>query len=416
MRAASRISALLADIAGRPAFEEPSHTTVQNFVLRIGLYIVQRTDLKYNDWILIADHTIGAGTTKCFIVLGIRHSDYLRLERPLQHRDLQTLALIPVEQSTGAIVHEQLSELVSRCGVPLAIVSDHGSDLKKGVEMLQHEHPSLIALYDIVHLVSRLIEKSLTSDDCWSEYRKACCACASRVRQSKLSHLKPPRPKTKARYMNVAPEIRWGTRALALLDRVRQGNLTTRQQQRLPRDLIEEKLGWLDEYRSAIGAWQELVAVGGCVNALVRRHGYGVDTMTALRTQVAEPTHPDAKQLLVGIHAAIEPMCEAASRHTSLPGSSEVLESLIGKGKRLLGTSNNSNSLTRQVLAIATATATITSSLVREALATCRIKHLKQWTQDNLADAVHKLRREDLQLSPEEQNLRNLTTTATPTF
>lgn len=416
MRAASRVCALLADIAGRPAFEEPSHTTVQNFILRIGLYLLQRNDLKHDDWILIADHTIGAGTTKCFIVLGIRHSDYLRLERPLQHRDMQTLALIPVEQSTGAVVQKQLNEIVSRYGVPFAMVSDHGSDLKKGLEMLQQKYPSVIALYDIVHLVSRLIEKLLTSDDSWSEYRKACCECANHVRQSKLSHLKPPRPKTKARYMNVDPEIRWGTRALAVLDRVRQGTLTTRQQERLPRHLVEEKLGWLDEYRGVIAAWQELVSVGQCVSSVIRRHGYGVDTMTALRTTVDEPLHRDSKQLLAGIQAVIEPMCKAASNYTSLPGSSEVLESLIGKGKRLLGTSINSNSLTRQVLAIATATATITSSLVREALSTCRIKHLKQWTQDNIVDAVHRLRREDLQCTPSEQNLRNLAAPATPTF
>ena len=180
--------------------------------------------------------------------------------------------------------------------------------------------------------------------------------------------------------------------------------------------VIHDSDTWLDEYRGAIDAWQELVSVGQCANAVVRRHGYGVDTTIALQTKVGEPTHPDAKQLLVGIHAAINPMCEAASSNTRLPGSSEVLESLIGKGKRLLGTSNNGNSLTRQVLAIATATATITSSLVREALSTCRIKHVKQWKKDNCADAVHLLRREDLQREPKAQNLRKPTAPATPTF
>lgn len=80
------------------------------------------------------------------------------------------------------------------------------------------------------------------------------------------------------------------------------------------------------------------------VNALVRRHGYGVNTVTFLRTQVGESTHQDPNQLLVGIHATVEPMCESANKHSSLPGSSEELELLIGKGKRLHGTFQISNS------------------------------------------------------------------------
>ena len=251
-------------------------------LLRIGLYCLQRSGRDRQDWILLIDHTIGAGKTKCLLVLGIPLADYHQLGRPLEHHDLEMLALIPVEQSNGAIVHRQLTEVVSRCGVPRAVVSDHGSDLKKGISLLQQEHPEVIGLYDIVHLASRLIEKLLTPDGRWGDYRQACCACAHQVRQSQLAHLKPPRPKTQARYMNVAPEIRWGVRALRILDHVRSGNLTDRQ--RLPLELVEQKLGWLDEYRDGLSVWLELTQIGQRANQVVRQHGYGVGTLTALRS------------------------------------------------------------------------------------------------------------------------------------
>ena len=341
MRAASRIVGLVVEITGQPCFEVPAHTTVQNFMLRIGLYRLKYENRHRNDWILFADHTIGSGTTKCFIVLGIALSDYARLDQPLEHRDLDVLSLIPVEQSNGANVHDQLTDVVNRYGVPLAVVSDHGSDLKKGVELLQGKHPEMLALYDIVHLVSRLIEKRLNADDRWSEYRKTCCDCANRVRQSRLAHLKPPRPKTKARYMNLDPEIRWGARALGVVDRVRKGNLKARQQERLPRELVEEKLGWLDAYRKPVAVWLELTTIGQRTSGVIRKHGYGVDTMKALRSELAAPTHPESQGLVDEILEQVEPMCTAASVHGRLPGSSEVLESLIGKGKRLLGTSSN---------------------------------------------------------------------------
>jgi len=124
----------------------------------------------------------------------------------------------------------------------------------------------------------------------------------------------------------------------------------------------------------------------------------------------------ESQQLVERIVEQVEPMCEASSGYAKLPGSSEVLESLIGKGKRLLGSSNNSNSLTRQVLAMVTSTAEITPELVRTALSTCGIKHLSEWCRDYLRPGVHRDRREDLQPTEEDKNLRNPHLTATPAF
>lgn len=70
--------------------------------------------------------------------------------RCVQHRvcviDSLTLALFPVEQSNGVIVHQQLESLCDRYGVPASVLSDHGSDLKKGIELLQNDHPEILAL------------------------------------------------------------------------------------------------------------------------------------------------------------------------------------------------------------------------------------------------------------------------------
>ncbi len=282
MRAASRVCHLLDEILQRLPFEQPCHTTVQNFVLRIGLYLIEHRDVMRDDWVWIIDHTIGAGTTKCMVVLGIELSKYQQLGHALEHRDMETLALFPVEQSNGKIVHQQLKTLSDRHGVPASVLSDHGSDLKKGIELLQEEHPEVLALYDIVHLVSCQIEKLLQRDEQWDKYRKACCTCANAVRQTMLAHLKPPRPKTKARYMNIDHEVRWGLRALFVLDRVRAGNLTDRQKQRLPLDKVEEKFGWLDGYRVALGNWTELSSLGQRASGVIRRHGYSAGTIEIL--------------------------------------------------------------------------------------------------------------------------------------
>ncbi len=415
MRGASRVVGVLHEISGAGPYLEPAHTTVQNFILRIGLYLLQQAQKWANDWIWIVDHTIAIGTLKCFVVLGIRQSDYLQLNRPLAHHDLEPLALIPVEQSNGAIVHGQFQELTAACGVPRAILSDRGSDLKKGVELLHQEHSEVVALDDIVHLASRLIEKILKEDDRWEAYRKASCQCANAVRQSKLAHLKPPRPKTKARYMNIDREARWGVRALHVLDRVRGGNLNERQQERLPLPMVEQRFGWLDDYREEIELWQELSSIGQRSCRVIRGHGYGRETIEVLQLELGTAKHSRSRDLSDKIIAQVEPLCEAATIYGKLPGSSEVIESLIGKGKRLLGFSSG-NSLTRQVLAMATSTAELTPKLVRAALSSCRMKHLIRWSKDNLTPSIQQRRREDLTPSPEEQNLRKPKAVPNPSF
>lgn len=397
MRAASRVSGLICEFNGGHRLDALSHTTVQNYLLRVGLDQIEHATEKSANRVWIMDHMIAAGSLKCFVILGIDIDVFAGLDRPLQHHDVDVLSLIPTEVSNGSVVNEQLTELAERRGVPVAILSDRGSDLKKGVELFQQAHPETIALYDVVHCVSRLIWKRLGKDDRFSEYRKAGCACANKLRQISLAHLKPPRPKTKARYMNLEPEIRWGRRALWLLDRVRAGNLTDRQIKRLDRKLVEEHLGWLDAYRQDLTVWSELSVLSQQCCSVVRRHGYSSATTPALTETLGTGRSLVAKEFIVELIEMVEQQCQqCVGEDVRLPGSSEVIESLIGKGKRLLGTSQNNNSLTGQILSIAASTVDFGIETLRESLKRVRIKHLRSWVNEHITTGIHVVRREDL--------------------
>ena len=150
-RAASRIGNIADQCDGGMGLDAPCQTTIQNHLLRIGLYSIQRTDLKRDDWIWLFDHTINAGTMKCLIVVAISHEEFQRLSGPLTHQDLTVIGIVPVETSTGEVVCGQLEQLATQFGTPIATLSDRGSDLKKGVELFQKQHPSVCSYYDIVH-------------------------------------------------------------------------------------------------------------------------------------------------------------------------------------------------------------------------------------------------------------------------
>lgn len=417
MRAAARISGIVNQLAGGPRFDYPSRMTVQNFILRIGLYLLQSVS-PHHDWIWIVDHTFSVGTFKVMIVLGIRHSEFIGLDRPLVYRDLTVIAILAVETSNGEVVKEQFDKLAEKNGVPVAILSDAGSDLYKGTRLFQAEHPQVVPLYDIKHLVSRTVEKIMAPQEQWESFRSACTTCANTVRQSTLAHLKPPRPKTKARYMNIDREIQWAARMLWVLDRVRSGHLTDVQKKRLPQELVEEKFSWLDQYRDSIKQWEELSHTSRAVLREVRRHGYGARTMEAI-THLNTPTVSDASCTLIAqVTERIKPMCESGQQFDRLPSSSEILESMMGRAKRLLsGTAEGTtNSLTGQILSLVTCTHAITPTLVRAALSMVSIKCVSKWFSDNFGRSVNSQRSQDLTPTPADQNLRKPKPAAIPNF
>lgn len=415
LRAACSVCGISGQMFSSMGDAELSHTTAQNMVLRIGLYELTRSKERADDWIWLVDHTINGGTTKCLIVLGIRRSQYAMLNRPLEHRDMQMLALTPVEQSNGAIVRDQLDGLTKQLGVPLAVLSDRGSDLKKGVQLLQESYPQVVALYDIVHVVSRMIEKVFTADERWAPYRQACCRCANATRQSNLAHLKPPKPKTKARYMHIDQEVRWGARSLSMLEAARRGELSPEQQQSLPLDELEKQLGWLDDYREALSLWEPISHVGETTCRVVRECGYGETLPVRIRSALGNPENRMVACLVEEVVSFCDESSKAVGSHGRLPGSTEVLESLIGKGKRLAGF-QATGSFTRQVLAMAAAVVTPTADFVRNAFLQCRIKHVINWCKTNLPESIHAHRRRDLTPTEAEQNLRKDRQSPTPNF
>lgn len=417
MRAASRISGLICEYTGGHRFDGLSHTTVQNYLLRAGLDQIENATETSDNRFWIMDHMIAAGSLKCFVILGIDADVYAGLDRPLQHQDVDVLALIPTEVSNGAIVNEQLTELALRRGVPKAIVRDSGSDLKKGVDLFQETFPQTVSLDDIVHLVCRLLWKLINKSDRFSTYRQACCACANKVRQISLAHLKPPRPKTKARYMNLDPEIRWGRRALWLLDRVKAGNLNERQRQRLDSQAVVEQLGWLEAYRADLEQWSELSTLGQECCRVVRRCGYSSVTPGVLKGSLGPGKSAVGEVFIAELVTVVDQQCSLCPADGSRwLGSSEVIESLIGKGKRLLGTSQNNNSLTGQILAIAASTVDLSITALRVSLSRCRIKNLRSWIKDHIATGIHVARREDLQDPDDGTKVAQCQIAAIPTF
>lgn len=79
--------------------------------------------------------SIQFGQEKIFVVLGIQENSFLKLKRPLQYTDLETLIIKPAKTWNGKLVMCEIKKLQKDIGLIKYAVGDYGSDLKKGLRL-----------------------------------------------------------------------------------------------------------------------------------------------------------------------------------------------------------------------------------------------------------------------------------------
>lgn len=389
LRAASAVMRLLRRLL--PALERtPTYNAGQMWLLRVGLFELLRPKEAADDWVWITDHTIQVGVQKCLLVVAVRLSTWEAERRPLELHDLRFIALEPVEKSDGAIVHQQLTEMMKTTGiVPRSIVSDEGTDLKGGVEAFCAEHESTVRTLDIAHQTANLVKHELERDDRWAEFNRQAGSAKQRLAQTPLAHLLPATPRPKARYMNLDELVKWGQRALHYLD-----DPIPVAGQAVDHAALQAKLGWLADHRSALEEWRQVMAVVGAARNYVRKEGYHRGAARELRPLVAVPAQtPMSRRVAARLLRFVRAQSAAAREGERLIGSSECIESLIGKGKRLEGQQSKSG-FTKMVLAMAAAVARPTADGISQALGQVKTRDVMMWCKEHLGVSIQSRRRQ----------------------
>jgi hypothetical protein len=370
----------------------PAANTGQWWLLRLGLFELTRPKQVADDWCWILDHTIQIGQVKCLLIVGIRLSDFQKLDRPLEHRDLQVMALEPVEKSDGAVVCRQLRATCKKTGiVPRLLLSDEGTDLLSGYREFSPLHPETAICRDIAHLAAKFLKHELERDARWGKFTSATGSAKQRLAQTALAHLLPPTPRSKARYMNLNELVTWGDRSLRYLDDPRPvAGLA------LDRATLDAKLGWLRDYRAALVEWNAAMQVIGAACHYVRSRGYHAQAADELRSALAEHrTTPLSDRLAARLIEAVTEQSAGARAGERFVGSSECLESLIGRGKRLEG-QQSSSGFTKMILGLAAAVVEPTQEYLKQALTQVKTIDVLTWCRDRLGVSVQAQRRQAL--------------------
>jgi len=357
----------------------PVANTGRWWLLRLGLHELTRPKEWADDWVWIADHTIQLGPWKCLIILGIRLSAWNANRGPLKHEDMTLLNLTPMERSSGEAVERQLRLTLEQTGRPREILTDGGADLKSGIERFSKDQHGVVHARDIKHKAATLLKKHLEADPRWAAFGTQAQQTKRKITQTELACLNPPALKSKARYMNLDPLVAWGQAALDYLDQPHSvAGLE------LNASALTEKLGWLQEYRAVLEEWSELMQVVSSTNDYVRRQGFHADAAPELRG-VLHPlaNRPLGQTMCAELLAFVDEQSAQAKPQERLIGSSEVIESVIGKYKQLQG-HHSQGGMTAMILSVGAIVADRTLATIRQAFAAIKTNAVQEWTRNHL--------------------------------
>lgn len=370
---------------GRLHIRTPSFTTVRWWLLRLGCYALRCPLPKDRVWVWLIDHTLQIGAHKLFVIVGCPLADVPFGTRDLCLADLRLIALVPMEQATYAMVDAELEKATARTGVPRLIVSDHGTELKKGAANFQKRHAGTAQVHDIAHYGANVLEKRWTRDPRWQQMLSRLYQANQKMRQSVEAYLLAPRLRDKARFLNVGPLLRFLGRVLRLLRR------------RLPQR-TQEKYGWLLDYRESLEGWLEEYRVVQATLERVRRHGVNTETLPEIEKAWGKLSGRSGTAMVAGyMRAYARRYGKQAAPGETLVGSSEVLESSFGKLKRLEGDASRGG-FTGMVLALGAILGNVGEAEIREALKAVPKKVVIAWIGRSLGPTTTMLRRRLLAL------------------
>jgi hypothetical protein len=243
-------------------------------------------------------------------------------QRCLALDDLRLIALVPMTQSNQYLIDAELEQAAQRTGPPRQIVSDQAGDLIKGIAHFQERHGHTAAVGDIAHYGANVLENRWQRDPRWVEMLQGFAQTNQQLRQTADAFLLAPTLRTKARFMNVGPLLRFARRLLALLQRP---NPNTRAQQRY---------GWLLDYQEDLAGWLEQYDVVHKTIQRVRLHGLQAGTAAELEQDWGVLSARTGTQMVRGhLRAYVSKNLGQAQPGETLAASSEVLESAFGKLK-----------------------------------------------------------------------------------
>ena len=386
-RASSKVlSALLLVGAGLISWV-PHFTTSIGWALRLGFHCLQQAQRPLDaQWVCIADFTIQIGCKKALIVLRVP-SSALSMGKALTLKQVEVIGLSLGETWNGERVNTVLLAFFERCGWPSHMVSDCGSDIKKGIVDTLLEAPNRASwISDVSHFVANALKHYYAKLSLFQHFQSLCTRMRHRLQQTRFAFLLPPKARAKGRFLSVSRQVEWGLHTLAYLE--------MKEREHSPEaTALALALRGLKPFKMFLTTFVRNTTCVNEVMKIVKTQGLSTASMQACQERLrALPTRSPIRKEVSAYLQHYLPVVELSG--SPLLGSSDVIESLIGKAKQRLE-ANGCSELNKSILLIPCMCGELTQDLVAEALSTVRVQDVTTWVSENVGETMQSKRRRE---------------------
>jgi len=336
----------------------------------------------------MSDHSNQIGTEKILVILGIRVCDLPPRGQTLARNKLKVLAVVPGQQWKQDDVRREYEQLATRIGPPRFLITDGATELYESADVLQKEGKTPVVLRDFKHFAANTFEKLIGKSDRFTRYLSQCGRTRSQVQQTELGHFAPPSPKSKARFMNLGPLLRWGQMVSHHLSDCR-----SKSRRGITAERMNEKLGWVRGYREDLACWNRCQTIMQLSLKFINTTGLHSGSADQLRqlldrqfrawSEVCETSRTMAATLVEFVREQASHLEEGEQAWLS----TENLESCFGAFKCLEG-QHSKGGFTSLIAALPMLLSEVTPALVRESLKATSVTDLKKWVNKNLGKTL----------------------------
>jgi hypothetical protein len=288
----------------------------------------------------------------------------------------------------GERVKTVLTSLFARCGWPCHVVSDGGSDSKKGIVDTVREAPTGASwIRDIPHVVANALQHASATGALFQQFQTLCTRMRQRLQQTPCAFLLPPTARATGRLLHVSRQAEWGLRPIAYVEE--------QEREHTPEaSALAYSLRGLKPFQPFL---THFVRQTPCVNEVrrsVQTQGVSVDTMQACQARLG--AIPARSPLRKEVSDCLQPYLPVVeSSDSPLLGSREVIESLIGKATQRLD-AHGRRELNKSILLMPCMCGALTQDLVAEALTTVRVQDVSTWVSETVGETMQSVRRREL--------------------
>lgn len=364
----------------------PHFTSVINWTLRLGLGLLKQVKPLSTPWLAIIDHSIDIGTKKALVVLRVNMSALSQRGAAIQLEDCECIGLKICERVNGESIALDLEAIFSQAGKPKAIIKDCDYTLQKGVRLwAEKQEMEIPVIADIGHSMATALKNQFEKTTAYKRFTTLLTQGSSRLRQTELAFLIPPKLRSKGRFQSISTLGKWADKILdvfAVQGRAPKGSLLAKLRRVLPGFLL---------LKTFIKGFANTTQVVAQVMGVLKNKG--LNQISYNQCYQLSETMPKNSKVKKHLQKWLRQHLDIQKQLTDLPlvVSSDIIESLFGNFKHMIERSPQAD-MNRTVLLLPALCGPLDKSTINQALNQARHNDLEIWEKENIPYTVRKKR------------------------